>query len=42
MPEVLEKSEKILKKLSDAQIFSVAIEGNHDNIIQWLKEMSLG
>lgn len=33
VPEVLEKSEKILKKLSDAQIFSVAIEGNHDNII---------
>lgn len=31
-PEVLEKTEKILKKLKNNNIESVVIEGNHDNI----------
>jgi DNA repair exonuclease SbcCD nuclease subunit len=40
VPEVLEKTEKILKKLKDNRIESVVIEGNHDNIFIGKEEES--
>lgn len=33
VPEVLEKCEKILRRLKESGIFTVAVEGNHDNIM---------
>ena len=40
VPEVLEKCEKILKRLKESGIFTIAVEGNHDNIIHDKEEES--
>lgn len=40
LPEVLEKTEKILKKLKENNIETVVIEGNHDNIFNGKEEES--